>query len=299
MLDPTPATVFREIEANGCTFVLDELENLDPQKKSELLGILNAGFERGAYVARMAVTKQGWIRKTFRVYCPKLVACLNDIPPVLQTRVFRIDMHKKMATEEVKPFEPDIFEEHTSKLRDDMAIFALRKARAIAAAYQLRAELVPCKVGQDQTIKLNDRLRDILAPLYAISEVVDHEAGAPLTRRELDRFAEGQVFDRNSNSECDLAIAIQALSHWAEKRWDGDRVLIKSKEALQVFRSAEVDGVKDLATTKALLRKLGGRNDVAWWNGATQRGYVFYGRDLDDLALRNPMPGATTSGSDV
>jgi hypothetical protein len=53
LVDPTPATVFRDIEANGSTFILDEVENLDPEKKGELLGILNAGFERGAQVRRM------------------------------------------------------------------------------------------------------------------------------------------------------------------------------------------------------------------------------------------------------
>lgn len=289
LIDPTPATVFREIEANSSTFVLDELENLDPQKKAELLGILNAGFERGAYVARMASTDRGWIRKTFHVYCPKVVACLNEIPAVLETRVFRIDMKKKKHTEQIKGFEPDYFEKQAVELRDDMAIFALRNAKTIAGAYQLRAELVPRNIAQDETIVLDDRLRDILAPLYAIAEVIDNEIRTPVATRELDRFTETQVRARASSGECDFAIAIHALYHWAEPRWHDDKVLIKSREAFEIFRGAEVDGVTDMATTKALLRKLKGRNEIAWWNGFTQRGYVFYRRELQDLLDRNPL----------
>ena len=60
LIDPTPATVFRDIEANGSTAILDEVEKLDPEVKGAIMSILNAGFEKGGIVRRMTPKGDGW-----------------------------------------------------------------------------------------------------------------------------------------------------------------------------------------------------------------------------------------------
>jgi hypothetical protein len=57
---PTPATIFRQIDANSNTLVLDEIEGLDPTKKGEFLALLNMGFKRGGQVPRCERISGGW-----------------------------------------------------------------------------------------------------------------------------------------------------------------------------------------------------------------------------------------------
>jgi len=295
LVDPTPATVFRDIEANGSTFILDEVEHLDPETKGELLGVLNAGFEQSAKVRRMTPAGDGWAVKAFDVYGPKVIAGINQIPRPLQTRAFRIEMRKKKDTEDIKPFRPDRLADWTSKRRDDLAIFALRNSKRIARLYNQRDDLVP-KRNKDGTIGFEDRLRDIFAPLYVMAAIVDEEAGEPVAIPQLYRFLKLQAGARDSEGAGDYVLAAHALYRWAEKRWDGGKVLVKTGEAKQLFEEAEIEWAgADTAKAKSLLRKLGGRNDVVWWKQKAQRGYVFVRTELQDLVERNPISAKRTT----
>lgn len=297
LVDPTPATVFRDIEANGSTFILDEVENLDPERKGELLAILNAGFERGARVRRMTPAGDGWAVQEFDVYGPKVIAGINQIPRPLQTRAFRIEMRKKKDSEDIKPFRPDRLDKWTAKRRDDLAILALRNAKKIATIYDQRDQLVPRR-SKDETIVFDDRLRDIFAPLYAVAAIVDEEAGEPVATPDLYKFLKLQAGARDSEGAGDYVLAAHALYRWAESRWDRDgKVVIKTAEAKELFARAEIEwAAADSAKTKSLLRKLDGRNDVAWWKGRAERGYVFYKSGLQDLVERNPVSAKRTTG---
>jgi hypothetical protein len=288
MVDPTPATVFRDIEANSSTLVLDEVENLDPEKKAELISLLNAGFERGGQVARMIPAADGWKRQTFDVYSPKIIAGINQIPRVLQTRVLHIEMRKKKPTEKRQSFKPDRQANRLAKIRDDSALFALRNAPTIAQMYEARDELVPTSGHEGKTI-FDDRLRDILAPIYALAAVVDHQAGDLIATLEVNRFAELQAGARNSDSAGDYALAVHAVFEWAETRWQDGEVLIRTDEAVDVFRAAEIEWALSRAKALDLLRKLGGRNIVKWRDRKTQRGYIFVRAELQDLVERNPI----------
>jgi hypothetical protein len=67
-------------------------------------------------------------------------------------------------------------------------------------------------------------------------------------------------------------------------------MLIKTKEAIEVLRDAEIDWAVDPGKTKSLLRRLGGVNKPTWWRGETTRGWVFQRSELKDLAERHPIP---------
>ena len=291
LVDPTPATVFRDIEANGSTFILDEVEHLDPETKGELLGVLNAGFERGAKVRRMTPAGDGWAIKAFDVYGPKVIAGINQIPRPLQTRAFRIENRKKKNTEDNKSFRPDRLTNWTAKRRDDLAIFALRNAKKIVHLYDRRDSLVP-RQSKDGQVDFEDRLRDIFAPLCVMAEIVDEEAGEPVAKQPLYKFLKLQAGARDAEGVGDYVLAAHALYRWAKQRWDRDgKFLIKTAEAKALFAEAEIDwATADSAKAKSpLLRMLGGQNDVIWWRGKTDRGYVFYKTGLQDLVERNPL----------
>jgi hypothetical protein len=123
-----------------------------------------------------------------------------------------------------------------------------------------------------------------------VAAVIDHEAGNLMATPELDRFATVQAGGRQTDSASeDYAIAARALFEWASTRWHSGKVVIKTDEAIRIFKSAEIDWAADSAKAKSLLRKLGGQNKSVWWREETIRGYVFYQIDLQDVVDRHPI----------
>jgi hypothetical protein len=286
---PTPATIFRDTEANAGTMILDEIEGLDPEKKGDVISILNAGFERGGCVPRSIPTGDSWVTRRFSVYSPKAIAGISHLPHTLHTRVFQIDMPKRKASEAIQTFEPDRLAHPAEILRDDQAICALRNASRIAEMYAGRSKLVACSDASTKS-PIPDRLRDILAPLYAIAAVIDLEAGELVATPGLDGFAAIQAGSRNSDPVFeDYAIALHALFAWATPQWRNGKVLIKTREAMLLFKANEIGWASDSARTQALLRKLGGRNQTDWWKGELTRGYVFHQAEMQDLVERHPI----------
>jgi hypothetical protein len=263
--------------------ILDEIEGLDPERKGDVIAILNAGFERGGSVPRMIPQGDKWKTRRFNVYCPKAIAGLSRLPRTLETRVFQIAMPKRKPTEKIDPFEPDRLIKWAKTMQDDQAIFALRHATQIAEVYAARSELIPTGLGAD------DRLRDILAPLYALAAIIDREAGELVATPGLDQFAAWQAHLRGSDTSADgNAVAAHALFDWWERRGSSGSVVIRTEEAVALFKSVDIE--IDLRMTKALLRSLGGRNGAAWRDGRTIRGYVFDWAELQDLVDRHPLP---------
>jgi hypothetical protein len=65
--------------------------------------------------------------------------------------------------------------------------------------------------------------------------------------------------------------------------------VIRTDEAIGVFRSVEIDWATESAKAKSLLRKLGGQNRSEWWLGKPTRGFVFSEAELRDLVERHPI----------
>lgn len=257
-----------------------------------MIALLNFGFERGGEVPRCERIGDAFITRRFAVYCPKAIAGINSLPRTLHTRVFQIQMPKRKHDEQIDEFEPDRLNEWAERTRDDHAIFALRNAGKVAEMYERRSKLFPRSDKEDGRPVTDDRLRDILAPLYAIAAVIDREAGCPVATPGLDQFAEVQAGLRHSDdTEDDIAMAVHALFEWAIPRWEHGKVLMQVPEAIQLFKSAQIGWATEPARAKSLLRKLGGENKPDWWMGKTTRGYVYYEADLTDLVERYPIAG--------
>ena len=290
LIDPTPATVFRDIDANSSTCAFDEMETLNDEQKGQVRAILNAGFQRGAKVPRMEAVGKQWKLRAFDVYSPKIISGINQVPRTLQTRSFRIEMRKRKKSEHILPFSPDRLEAWSANRRDDMAILALRNAKKIARLYARRDDLVP-KQNEDGDVVFDDRLRDIFAPLYVMAKIVDDDLGEPAATSQLYQFLLLQAGARDAEGVGDYVLAVHALWNWAKDRWDQNgNVMIQTHEAQTLFDQAEIDwAATDKAKTKTLLRKLGGTNDSHWWGNRTRRGYWFSKSELQDLVERNPL----------
>jgi hypothetical protein len=94
----TEAVMFRKIEKDAPTLLLDEVDAIFTAKngddgKEALRALLNAGFERRATVAR-CVGPDHKLRE-FRVFCPKALAGIGKLPDTVADRCIPIIMARR------------------------------------------------------------------------------------------------------------------------------------------------------------------------------------------------------------
>jgi hypothetical protein len=197
----TPATVFRSVDQEGYTLVVDEFEKARDDAKAALIEIFNAGFNISAKVPRCN-NNDSYKVEWFRAYCPKVFAGLSDVPDTLATRSMQLRMFPKSAKDRVQEFSLLTSMADCQPLRDDMAIWALDYARACAALVKHLA--VPAC--------LDDRAKDFMTPLYTISQVANTD------RTQLDQFSEqiGRV-RRGEADESPATIVLTVLRDWFPK----------------------------------------------------------------------------------
>lgn len=95
----SPAALFRVIESEKPTLILDEQEDL--ADKPELLQILNAGYRVGGTVTRCGGPNNTDIQ-TFSVYCPKAFASIKGLPETTASRCIAIELQRKHRGEKTE-----------------------------------------------------------------------------------------------------------------------------------------------------------------------------------------------------
>jgi hypothetical protein len=91
-------------------------------------------------------------------------------------------MPKRKPGEKIERFQPDRLAIWAAEMRDHTAIWILRNTANIAKFYEARDQLMRANGKQAP----DDRLADIMAPLYALAAAVDHEASRLLATPRLD-----------------------------------------------------------------------------------------------------------------
>lgn len=103
--DITPASIYREVDATGCTLCFDEAETLMRNDNSdiaiELIALLNSGYKSGASVPRVNTMKNTLDK--FLTYSPKAFASIQPIDETLESRSIRIIMRKMNSYQGKKP----------------------------------------------------------------------------------------------------------------------------------------------------------------------------------------------------
>ncbi|WP_053334811.1 DUF3631 domain-containing protein [Thermoanaerobaculum aquaticum] len=155
---PTPAALFRTIEAEHPVLLLDELDTIfkgRTEAESYLQAVVNAGYRRGGFVPRCEKNgKEKMTVQKFEVFGPKVLAAIGHLPPTIQDRC--ITIHLERATVKLPRF---------------------ILSRELEAAAPLRAALaeafgggVPDPWPTDIPSQLDDRAAEIWAPLLVIAE---------------------------------------------------------------------------------------------------------------------------------
>jgi DNA primase catalytic core len=172
----TEAVLFRTIEANCSTLVIDEAEKLsnpDPNSNWFNLSLLcNDGYKAGACAKRMEPGLDGaWDPVSFDAYSPKVFASIKDINYVLASRCIRIA--SEMATAEERKGLQDVaqnmhrLEAVLADLRDRLYCWMLTGFAEVHRAYT--EELLESP-GLDH---LRNREREMWLPLLAIATHID------------------------------------------------------------------------------------------------------------------------------
>jgi len=161
-LNVNPAPLFRLIESERPTLLLDEVDAIFTQRgkddtNEDLRALLNSGYRRGATIPRCHGPKHDV--KRFPVYAAVALAGLGDLPDTLMTRAVIIRMRPRAPAEHIDDFDYDFHAKTGHDLRDRLA--------ACLDGIKLDYPDIPQGV--------TDRARECWRPLLAIAEAAgDH-----------------------------------------------------------------------------------------------------------------------------
>ena len=166
--DISPAALYRTIDAERPTLLVDEAEMLS-SAKSEYRSLLNTGYRRGQTVKR----HDG----DFETYCPKAFALIGDVHDTLRDRSIVIEM---MRGEPTRRFVYATANEEGAALREMVSAAVTSRAREIT-------EALPRFEGLRWLI--NDRDEEIWTPLFVLCRLLCPERLSELSRAAADMSA--------------------------------------------------------------------------------------------------------------
>lgn len=154
----TMASLFRIVDQYGPTLLIDEADTFI-NGKSDMMGVINNGYERGGCVLRTESDGKSSDVKTYDVYGPKALAGISlerHLPDATLSRGIQVPMRRKTRDEKVARLR--------SASADDFANLRARIARFIQDHRQTLAQ-----GWNDMPEALDDRSQDNWEPLLAIA----------------------------------------------------------------------------------------------------------------------------------
>ena len=117
-LSPTDAVLFRKIDVDHPTLLVDEADNTNWRERPALVAILNGGFARSGAVVPRCVGED-WEPKDFSVWAPKALATkgLRGIPDTTLSRAVIVHMKRRLRSERVARFRERVARKESASLR--------------------------------------------------------------------------------------------------------------------------------------------------------------------------------------
>ncbi|HOJ07292.1 MAG: hypothetical protein DAHOPDDO_02131 [Ignavibacteriaceae bacterium] len=229
----TTATLFRDVDRNSRTLLLDEIEDFKKYNKpgfNDLMSILNSGYAKSGDVARSRSGKKGGIEK-YKTYSPKMFAGINDINATLDSRTIKIQMKRKLEEEKLERYiDNQSLQTFHQTLRNDLYNFALHYAPEINSRY-------PVTDSANTYLKNFDSRRyDIWAPMFIIADVIESTANMQsksisdsLLAYSKTEYKYHQVLDAESSELIKLIEALnttlKSVRYKKLKELDGENIL--------------------------------------------------------------------------
>ena len=124
-----PANIFRQIDNDGSTIILDEFEKMYGEEKQEIVKLLNQGFNKDGVVPR-CVGQNNQIKK-FRSFSPKIMGGITNIDDVLFERCIKYTTVRIKDIKITKYRENKETEKEIDNIVQDLYIFGLIHAEKI------------------------------------------------------------------------------------------------------------------------------------------------------------------------
>lgn len=161
IVSPTEAVLFRKIDAASgyITVLFDEGDAVFSQVAEGLRATLNAGNRRGAVVTRCVGQNAQFRLVDFRVFCPKAIAAIGNLPGTIEDRSIPIRLRRRIRTETVERFRLHEAQAASAPLRQALEAWATTAVAAIRAAQPIVPEA------------LNDRAAEGWETLFAIADL--------------------------------------------------------------------------------------------------------------------------------
>ncbi len=280
---PTEAALFRFIESNQPTLLLDEVEALSKRKASDrdsaVLAVLNAGYKRGQTVPRCVGNSHDL--QNFRVYCPKAFACIGHLPPTLADRSIVIPMQRRAPGEMVARFRFERARREAAPIRT-----------AAEEAVKGLAEEIKKTYGELPELSfLTDRDEEMFSPLFAVCAVL-----ATARVKELERSAKS-LSDAKAGDAVDDSLPLRLL-HDVHSIWPRGQSNRLGRDLLADLKAVE-DGPWQ-ADSKLNPRQLARRlrpfevfNRQVKTDCGNGKGYVL--AEVERAVSRYPLPESETS----
>lgn len=157
---PSDAVIYRYIEAEHPTLLLDEVDAIFNRKATEYEGLralLNAGNRQGTTVPRVVGQGTKMTVKKFSVYCPKALAGIGNLPATVADRAIPIRLERRSKRDPVAKFRRAGAELSAAPIRE--ALETLLPGLAVDAARPTIPD------------ELDDRAADGWEPLLALADL--------------------------------------------------------------------------------------------------------------------------------
>ncbi len=165
----TAPCLFRTLDAQGGTLLLDEAERLRERSSEvgEIKSILLGGYKAGGKAHRLEKRGDSFQSVAFNVYGPKAIAGINELPAALASRCIRITMFKATKNSLKPGRRIDRDPQRWITLIDDLHSFTLAYGRHFVEAGR---QMISCE-------GLNGRDMEVWQPILGLGQLIE-DAGA-------------------------------------------------------------------------------------------------------------------------
>jgi hypothetical protein len=285
LVNPSEASVFREVDSNDTTLIIDEVESLsngDKDQKSELISLINSGFQRGSKASRVETKSKEFVVVYFNAYGPKVLAGIKGLVDTVEDRSFKISMARKTKSEVVKRFNLRTLDSKIERIKQDCFIWSLRHVGDVTDVYEDMTD-VP------GTESFDDRLKDILEPLVSVGGVIDAEGDSNAAPIVGTLIGLARDLGQSRDDQEALSGSIPAVVNVMQRIIDGvDQQFVSADDLFSRFHEDEdlafIESKKALALFLAKLDLH--RTPPRWIEGKTVRGYLVTMKWVEDLERR-------------
>jgi hypothetical protein len=285
------ASLYRMIELASPTLLIDELEVMDKNKATDLGSILRSGFHADSKLSKSRKNKDDFEPELFSIYCPKVIASINEIQDTLKERCITIRMLKKPKDIERRKFNNHEESVHIQGLKEKLYRFGLMHTPEINAKY----------VGNSRNTSLSnhisDREKDLWLPLMTIAFHIDLQFVTDFTgelSQVMEKSSEQRKYENYLDHEATRIIIFlyRLTSNMNPEHIDDSGLWYSNDSIYQFYNSKENRDLTSFVGRTSLGKRLANLNleQKTMNKGKTRRYYRITSDIILELADRYDIP---------